>query len=654
VPGGGATLVVYLWGTQRWLGFGAAGLVRASPEAWLASYFPPSRGRLLKTDEALAWALPHASHASRASKEWQMLPAGDIQNLARSGLANRGKNADDIRPRPPTTVLFLDNTWVAKTVNLASTIGTPELLSIYKDPNTSDYIGWGYPSVIRETPQSPCRLIYMGYSTPKKILMAESTDCIHWSASNLGRGQQINLLFESMTEQAFVFDDEKHATHLDERFVMLLGNGSRLSSASGLIWRPTGRWQKSTIDPAFSVFRRGDGKLVAESRPPNLRGAGSLFPAECDHPGCGRHVSLSASCASWDQLGNQNRHERCLPVDNSYRDTDQIYGMPTFSYDNMFISWLWRYHCFPKPATNGNASTQQLCYTGGNVSAELAFSYDGKNFTRFSGRLTDQQPLPLLPPTMFQNGPPGSSTFGQVYPNTLLRTVGATLAGVAEAGDAQVLIHASASTHQHGHTGAGSESGAWSSVLTYGLREDGFVSCHPAVGGAGPGVLTTRPFTWGGGELSLNILTKIADGGVRVQLLSNNGSVLPGYALSDAVFGRGNQRRWIPTWQGGRSIAGLQKGSVLVIEVVITGRAQLFAMRGKMTLAGPPVKTDDQTAKKESLPAVAWPLPHASQTSKEWVFRTNQTVRFSLAPSWSMVPFSCPAACSVCRMPESL
>ena len=31
--------VVYLWGTQRWLGFGAAGVVRGGAEAWLASYF---------------------------------------------------------------------------------------------------------------------------------------------------------------------------------------------------------------------------------------------------------------------------------------------------------------------------------------------------------------------------------------------------------------------------------------------------------------------------------------------------------------------------------------------------------------------------------------------------------------------------------------
>ena len=37
--GGSATLAVYTWGTQDWLGFGAAATIAASPADWLASYF---------------------------------------------------------------------------------------------------------------------------------------------------------------------------------------------------------------------------------------------------------------------------------------------------------------------------------------------------------------------------------------------------------------------------------------------------------------------------------------------------------------------------------------------------------------------------------------------------------------------------------------
>ena len=51
----------------------------------------------------------------------------------------------------------------------------------------------------------------------------------------------------------------------------------------------------------------------------------------------------------------------------------------------------------------------------------------------------------------------------------------------------------SASTRDHGLKGAG-----WSSLLTYGLRKDGFVAL------SGDGALRTRALRWRGGELEVN------------------------------------------------------------------------------------------------------------------------------------------------------
>ena len=266
-------------------------------------------------------------------------------------------------------MLFLDGTWLAKTANIVATLGTPELLSVYRDPNASNYVGWGYPSVLRASQDAPCRMIYQGYSTPKFVLMAESADCIHFRASESLPGGG-NLLFESDAEQSFVFDDPDAATPA-ERFNLLLGNGSRAVSADALHWNLAGRWQDKGIDPGFSVFRR-DGRLVVESRPPNLRDdkhGGTA--AQCAAVGgCGRHVGLNAG-DSWTQLGRQDPI-RCLPVDRSYNNSDQIYGMPTFAYDDLYISFLWRYHCHPEPGKDGST-----CFRGGNNSAELAFSYNG-------------------------------------------------------------------------------------------------------------------------------------------------------------------------------------------------------------------------------------------------------------------------------------
>ena len=469
-----------------------------------------------------------------------------------------------------STVLFLDDRFIAKLTNLVPTLGEPELLSVFRDPNASNYVGWGYPSVIRATPQDPCRMLYQGYSNPKLILMAESDDCIHWRPSELNRTDDgPNVLFASSAEQAFVFDDAAHAATPAERFNLLLSNGSRVCSADGLSWRLAGRWQAKGIDPGFSVFRR-DSELVVESRPPILRQVTKTNAAQCAAVGgCGRHVGLNGG-SSWEALGAKEP-QRCLPVDKAYKNSDQIYGMPTYSYDDLYVSFLWRFHCRPKKGENGNA---EGCFSGGNNSAELAFSYSGYNFSRFSP--SDQ---PDAPATLFKNGPQGSPTFGQVYPNSLLRT-----------GDGKMLVHASASTHQHGYcTGTCNKTSLpgeqWSSLLTYSLREDGFVGLRLASAAAGPGIVTTRPLRWAGGELFLNFAAVGSGSGIRVQILTEAGSVIPGYGDADAVPGHGDELRFSPRWKGGKSMAALA-GRVLVIEVEMVGaETELFAMRGAMTLA---------------------------------------------------------------------
>ena len=63
----------------------------------------------------------------------------------------------------------------------------------------------------------------------------------------------------------------------------------------------------------------------------------------------------------------------------------------------------------------------------------------------------------------------------------------------------------------------------------YTLRTDGFVSLHA---GAATGYVTTRPFTFDGAQLTLNLSTSAA-GGARVELQDEHGRPLPGRALAD-------------------------------------------------------------------------------------------------------------------------
>jgi hypothetical protein len=79
----------------------------------------------------------------------------------------------------------------------------------------------------------------------------------------------------------------------------------------------------------------------------------------------------------------------------------------------------------------------------------------------------------------------------------------------------------------------------------YTLRTDGFISLHAGYAG---GTMTTKPFTFGGAELSLNVATS-AGGSVLVELRDETGP-LPGRSLAEAdeIVGDAIDRR--VTWQG--------------------------------------------------------------------------------------------------------
>ena len=88
------------------------------------------------------------------------------------------------------------------------------------------------------------------------------------------------------------------------------------------------------------------------------------------------------------------------------------------------------------------------------------------------------------------------------------------------------------------------ENGA--ALRRYSLRVDGFVSLHaPLVGGE----LTTKPLTFAGNQLTLNVSTSAA-GSVRVEIQNSDGEPFPGFSLADcdAMYGDGMERTVV--WKG--------------------------------------------------------------------------------------------------------
>lgn len=87
----------------------------------------------------------------------------------------------------------------------------------------------------------------------------------------------------------------------------------------------------------------------------------------------------------------------------------------------------------------------------------------------------------------------------------------------------------------------------------YTIRTDGFVS---ATAGAEPGELVTKPITFDGKELVLNVSTSAA-GDARVELLDSGGKPIEGFTADDCVPMVGDAIKMPVQWTGGKELAEL-------------------------------------------------------------------------------------------------
>lgn len=112
-----------------------------------------------------------------------------------------------------------------------------------------------------------------------------------------------------------------------------------------------------------------------------------------------------------------------------------------------------------------------------------------------------------------------------------------------------------------------------SALRRYTLRLDGFASVSAPMGG---GEIVTRPLTFEGDRLFLNMATSAA-GGLRVELQDATGRPIEGHALADCdeVFGDAIERP--VTWKGGEALDGLA-GTPIRLRVALRD-ADLYAFQ---------------------------------------------------------------------------
>jgi hypothetical protein len=188
-----------------------------------------------------------------------------------------------------------------------------------------------------------------------------------------------------------------------------------------------------------------------------------------------------------------------------------FYGLSAFAYESMYIGFLW---IFRATDTTGDMPG----YLVGPCFVELVSSHDGIHWTR------EEEPRPPL----IALGAAGSWDDGMIFTARAPIVEGDTIK-VWYGGFDQV--HGSSLPKTKGAIGLAT------------LRKDGFASLDA---GAALGTILTQPLTNAGGLLQLNY--RAVGGSIKVEVLDQNGNVLPGYAQTDCVPLTGDSVTQAVTW----------------------------------------------------------------------------------------------------------
>ena len=464
----------------------------------------------------------------------------------------------------PSIMLFFDDWHLNQRHGLVRRVGQPELApeGVFEDPFLD--VHSGYPSVFRD-PDGRWTCLYQGAPLEKSgevgsyvAAMAHSDDGVRWEVAQLSAvadswPRQVPhqvMLSEGVFEWAPTYFDAR-AEDPAERLKGLVccwaddgighdcllhvsADGRRWQPVEGVFWHPWG------IDPGATAFwNRYRNSYCITARP-------SIGD---------RRVAIYET----EDWRTYSKPELLLQADALDTPSAELYGMPVFPYEGMFVGFVWIYHTPPEvSAAYGGAPDVDGPYKflHGRIDSQLVYSYNGWHFQRG------------LRDSFIANAAPGEHGSGLIHSSSMVVT------------DDRVRIYSSSSKVEHGQAFAGASMANQTALLTHELRLDGFCYFESA---GGMGSLTTRVIFWHGDDLRINV--KAPQGHVRIQMEDGIGDPLPGYGFDDCVPFAGDDLYWTPRWNDGRTAAD-HKGKMVRLSVQLTHGA-IYGIRGDFIPVGP-------------------------------------------------------------------
>lgn len=417
-----------------------------------------------------------------------------------------------------------------------------------------------YGRVMPNETRTGYRMWYHGLvlSSGNRLLYAESEDGINWTKPNLG-----NVVYDGSTDNNIYWmrDNRDHIASvihtpwdLPDRQYKLINFNSGTGTWLGA-WSANGT--QFTDNPANPILTGTSdvGNFVYDYHRDEYLGYVKL--GAYVNGASRRSVAITRST---DWLSFPQAQIVLKPDDHDDRwatglQKTDFYGLCAFPYESMYLGFLWVLRV---------TDYIDVCQDG-PIFVELVSSRDGVNWKRQEG---DRPPiLPLGGPYEWDRG----MVFTAQQP-------------LVENGE--VKLYYGATNLEH------CPSNSWIGGIGLAtLRKDGFASLDAGPGG---GWLTTRKLL-GASEVYVNYQAGI-DGEIRVEVLDENGNVVPGYSQADCVPLQGDSLEEAVTWSAGQTLPAI---SPLRLRFILQN-ASIYSFRAAagIEVLQPPTITQQPTMKR--------------------------------------------------------